>query len=402
MTTGTVHALALCGTNPRDWETSEMPVAMLLIDWDSKIGAVLKAKVPADFADYYREDLNTEIMRIFTSHAMGDATAGFSSLSIRIGGEEYGVASYYTGIVREEEQYCVSLLLTPSEDPKMYEAAITSIVTPLTNAVVALTDAELQDELDNTYRRIIRLAGMTDESRLARLFSDEVSRAVFPKLWKGGISKEELEEWLKMVTGLPSVSIDSIIAPFEELGLVKTEWVDEIGRTCVFMIKDLEIFRAPPLVSMEAASGVLDPELAAEYKSEVLEFLTEWQKTPEDTVSVAQVLADPDCYDTLSELRRRPANISELEATLGIPPKELKEAVQTLKKFRVVAEKRRKGASGEYDKWLFLLNDIRVRLFFPEYFLQTLVTDLEKTPDDPKAMEMVHQHLRLLRDNFPR
>jgi hypothetical protein len=168
------------------------------------------------------------------------------------------------------------------------------------------------------------------------------------------------------------------------------------------MIKDLEVFRAPPLMAMEAAGGVLDPELAAEYKGEVLEFLTEWQKTPEDTVSVAQVLADPDCYDTLSELRRRPVNISELEATLAIPPKELKQAIQTLKKFRIISEKRRKGASGEYDKWLFLLNDIRVRLFFPEYFLQTLVTDLEKTPDDPKQMEMVHHHLRLLRDNFPR
>jgi DNA-binding transcriptional ArsR family regulator len=379
-----------------------MPVAMLLIDWDSKIGAVLKAKVPDDFGNYYQEDLNTEAMRIFTSHAMGDATAGFSSLSIRIGGEEYAVASYYTGIVREEEQYCISLLLTTSEDPKAYEAAITSIVGPLINAVVSMTDQELQAELDNTYRRIIRLAGMTDESRLARLFSDEVSRAVFPKLWKGGISKEDLEEWLKMVTGLPSVSVDSILAPFEELGLIKTAWVDEIGRTCVFMIKDLEIFRAPPLQAMESASETLDPELAAEYKSEVLEFLTEWTKTPDDTVAMAQILADPDAYDTLTVLRRSPVNISELEATLGIPPKELKSAIQMLKKFRVVSEKRRKGASGEYDKWLFLLNDIRVRLFFPEYFLQTLVQELEKTPDDPRAMEMVHQHLRLLRDNFPR
>jgi DNA-binding transcriptional ArsR family regulator len=379
-----------------------MPVAMLLIDWDSKIGAVLKAKVPGDFADYYREDLNTEIMRIFTSHAMGDATAGFSTLTVRIGGEEYSVASYYTGIVREEEQYCVSLLLTTSEDPKSYEAAITSVISPITNAVISMTDAELQAELDNTYRRIIRLAGMTDESRLARLFSDEVSRAVFPKLWKGGISKEDLEEWLKMVTGLPSVSVDSILSPFEELGLVKTEWVDEIGRTCVFMIKDLEVFRAPPLLAMESSTGVLDPELAAEYKGEVLEFLTEWQKTPEDTVAVAEILADPDCYDVLTVLRRVPVNIAELEATLGIPPKELKSAIQSLKKYRVVSEKRRKGPSGEYDKWLFLLNDIRVRLFFPEYFLQSLVVDLEKTPEDTKAMEMVHQHLRLLRDNFPR
>ncbi|MEM4735270.1 MAG: hypothetical protein QXS20_06070, partial [Candidatus Thorarchaeota archaeon] len=156
---------------------------MLLIDWDSKIGAVLKAKVPANFADYYREDLNTEIMRIFTSHAMGDASAGFSSLSVRIGGEEYAVASYYTGIVREEEQYCLSLLLTPSEDPKMYESALISVVNPLTNAVVSMTDAELQTELENTYRRIVRLAGMTDESRLARLFSYEVSRAIVPKIW---------------------------------------------------------------------------------------------------------------------------------------------------------------------------------------------------------------------------
>ncbi|MHA2362155.1 MAG: hypothetical protein ACXAB6_09555, partial [Candidatus Thorarchaeota archaeon] len=290
----------------------------------------------------------------------------------------------------------------PSEDAKSYEAAITSVVSPLTNAVIAMTDAELQVELDNTYRRIIRLAGMTDESRLARLFSDEVSRAVFPKLWKGGITKEDLEEWLKMVTGLPSVSVDSILAPFEELGLVKTDWVDEIGRTCAFLIKDLEVFRAPPLVAMEAASSILDPELSAEYKGEVLEFLTEWQKTPEDTVSVAQILADPDAYDTLSVLRRHPVHIAELEATLGIPPKELKQAIQTLKKFRVISEKRRKGPSGEYDKWLFLLNDIRVRLFFPEYFLQTLVTDLEKTPDDTRLRELVHHHLRLLRDNFPR
>ncbi|TFG10918.1 ArsR family transcriptional regulator [Candidatus Thorarchaeota archaeon] len=379
-----------------------MPVAMLLIDWDSKIGAVLKAKVPDDFADYYREDLNTEAMRIFTSHAMGDATAGFSTLSVRVGGEEYNVASYYTGIVREEEQYCVSLLLTPSEDPKTYEAAITSVVSPITNAVISMTDAELQEELDNTYRRIIRLAGMTDESRLARLFYDEVSRAVFPKLWKGGISKEDLEEWLKMVTGLPSVSVDSILSPFEELGLVKSEWVDEIGRTCVFMIKDLEVFRAPPLTAMESAAEILDPELAAQYKAEVLEFLTEWKKTPEDTVAIAEVLADPDCYDVLTELRTRPVSVAELEASLGIPPKELRAAIETLKKYRVISEKRRKGASGEFDKWLFLLNDIRVRLFFPEYFLQDLITELEKTPDDSRAREMVHQHLRLLRDNFPR
>ena len=116
----------------------------------------------------------------------------------------------------------------------------------------------------------------------------------------------------------------------------------------------------------------------------------------------SHTMADPDAYDTLSVLRRQPTNISELEATLGIPPKELKQAIQTLKKFRVVSEKRRKGPSGEYDKWLFLLNDIRVRLFFPEYFLSTLVTELEKTPDDSRLMEMVHQHLRLLRDNFPR
>ncbi len=377
-----------------------MPVAMLLIDWDSKIGAVLKAKVPADFADTYREDLNTEIMRIFTSHAMGDASAGFATLTIRIGGEEYNVASYYTGVVREEEQYCISLLLTKLEDPKLYEGALTSVVSTLTNAVVSLTDAELQSELENTYRRIIRLAGMTDESRLARLFADEISRAVFPKLWKGGISKEELEEWLKMVTGLPSVSVDSVIAPFEELGIVKTEWVDEIGRTCIFMIKDLEIFRAPPLQAIEAASKMIDPELAAEYKAEVLEFLTEWQKTPEDTISVARVLADPDCYDILTEIRMRPVSIAELEASLGISGKDLRAAIQTLKKFRVVSEKRRKGPSGEYDKWLFLLNDVRVRLFFPEYFLQTLVADLDAS--DTRQMQMVHHHLRLLRDNFPR
>ncbi len=379
-----------------------MPVALLLIDWDSKVGAVLKAKVPENFAEYAKEDLDTEIMRIFTSHAMGDAAAGFASLSIRIGGEEYNVASYYTGVVREEEQYCVSLLLTPTEDPKMYEAAITSVVSPIVNAVISMTDAELQAELENTYRRIIKLAGMADESRLARLFADDVSRAVFPKLWKGGISKEELEEWLKMVTGLPSVSVDSIIAPFEELGLVKTEWVDAIGRTCIFMIKDIEIFRAPPLIAMEAANKVLDPEIAAEYKREVLEFLTEWQKTPEDTVAVASILSDPDCYDILVVLRNRPVNVAELEATLNIPSRELNIAIQKLKKYRVISEKRRKGTSGEFDKWLFLLNDIRVRLFFPEYFLQTLIVELEKNPDDPKQMAMVQQHLRLLRDNFPR
>ena len=380
-----------------------MPEALLLIDWDSKIGAVLKAKVPANFADYYREDLNTEIMRIFTSHAMGDAAAGFASLTVRIGGKEYNVASYYTGVVREEEQYCVSLLLGTNEDPKAYEGALTSVVPHITNAVVSMTDAELQEELENTYRRIIRLAGMTDESRLARLFADEVTRAVFPKLWKGGVSKEDLEEWLKMVTGLASVSVDSIIAPFEELGLVKTEWVDEIGRSCVFLIKDIEVFRAPPLMAMEAASKMLDPELAAEYKAEVLEFLTEWQKTPEDTVAIAEVLADPDCYDILSELRRRPVSLAELEATLKmIPAKDLRAAIQKMKKYRVVTEKRRKGPSGEYDKWLFLLNDIRVRLFFPEYFLRTLVTDLERNPDDTKMRQLVQHHLRLLRENFPR
>ncbi len=379
-----------------------MPAALLFIAWDSKIGAILQAKVPVDFADAYTEDLNTEIMRIFTAHALGEADAGFSSLTVKIGGEEYKVASYYTGIVREEEQYCVSLLLQGSEDPKAYEGALTSIVPGLVNAVAHMTADEFQHELELSFRKIIRLAGMTDESRLARLFTDEVARAVWPKLWRGGISKEDMTEWLKMVTGLASISIDSVIAPFEVLGLVKEEWVDEVGRTCLFLVSDIDVLRAPPLTSIENANTVLDPDEVADYKKMTKEFLEEWQKTPEDTIAIAEILSDPDTYDILTILRERPHSLSEIEARVDMPARDLKAAIQKMLKYRVITEIRKRNMGGEYEKWYLLLTDIRIRRFWPEYFISSLIQELEKNPEDKKAIQMANQHLRLLRESYPR
>ena len=80
-----------------------MPKGAILVRWDDKLGIVLEARYP----ETLRINEN-QLMRIFTTHAMGGGLSGFLTMNI----ENLSVASYYSGLPPEgQDQYYLALIL---------------------------------------------------------------------------------------------------------------------------------------------------------------------------------------------------------------------------------------------------------------------------------------------------
>ena len=93
-------------------EVIKIPKGIAVIKWDDKEGVILDSKYPEDLK--IEQD---EIMRIYTSHAMGEGRPGL--LSIKLSGAD-NVLSYFTGI-DVQTQYAIAILMDIDEDTNWFE-----------------------------------------------------------------------------------------------------------------------------------------------------------------------------------------------------------------------------------------------------------------------------------------
>ncbi|MEM1884470.1 MAG: hypothetical protein QXZ24_02555, partial [Candidatus Jordarchaeales archaeon] len=246
-----------------------MPLGMIVVRWDNRLGAVLEAKYPPQLR--VTED---QIMKIYTAHAMsiGEAPAGF--LSLRVG--DLNVASYYGGW---DINYYVALILTPEEDADSYEDGLTEIASYIFSK---LEDEAYKEELEELFNKLVRFPSLTEEQKMAVALSDPIRRALFEKMTEEGSSTlSDLETWLKYKFELKSVELFSLLTPLVKNGLISLRWVEGLPSQCAFLVRDVFVARVPArAIVKKAQSNEWGAEASSEYLDEVKDFFRNYALTP--------------------------------------------------------------------------------------------------------------------------
>jgi hypothetical protein len=368
-----------------------MPLGLGVTRWDDKSGLRVVGVFPSDL-DVSEENM----LRVFTAHAMGKPEAGFLTMTLE--GTQLAVASWYSGIRRGKDQFCVMLFLNLDEEARAYEEGLTLA----SNEIVEnIGEPEFIEYLGEMFDKLKRMVELSIEQRLAKVFVDQETRLLMHKLSRGGIPGEELREWLELQTGKHYPDLGLLTLPLLRSGIVDEDWVNAVSDNCVFMVNDLFGARYPPEQALKLAkSGGLSSEQAAEYEKRVAEFFSGYAWSEDDTIQLGQLLLDPDIYDVTKVLRRRIVHKSELA---GIVEKKaaLDAVIRRLESAKVITTmgsttvKQKRGG----DPFVMLLSDIHFESFFPEFLVLRLEERLAQKDIHP---DIAKRHLELLAEHYMR
>jgi hypothetical protein len=368
-----------------------MPSGLSVCRWDDKVGLRVVGIYPRNLN--VSED---DMLRVFTAHAMGKPEAGFLTMTLE--GTNLAVASFYTGILRGRDQFCIMLFMDLEEEPRAYEEGLTLASSEI---VENIGEPEFVEYLGEVFEKLKRMVELSVEQRLAKVFVDQETRLLMHKLARGGIPAEELREWLELQTGKHYPDLGLVTLPLLRSGLVEEDWINAVSDNCVFLVNDLLGARFPPEQSMKLAkSGGLNKEQYREYENRIKSFFEKYQWTEEDTIMIGQLLLDPDIYDVAKTLRRKIAHKSELtgvvekEASLDNVLRRLEQAEVTTKMGGDSIE-----VSAQDDPLIMLTADVHFESFFPEFLVLRLQERLEAKDIHP---DIAKRHLELLSETYMR
>jgi hypothetical protein len=360
-----------------------MPRGIVTVKWDDTKGTVLRAKHPEDL-----QLTADEMMRIFTSHAMGEGKPGFMSMKL----ETMNVASYYTGLAaRGEPQYYIALVLGSDEDAGMFEEPLTETAR---NLLKSIDKDSFLDQLVKSYGRLSDYVRLTDEQRLALIILDPTRKLIFKKLSETSLSKIELQEWLEQELQTQIADMDLLLVPLIRTNLIKKAVVEGITGDCLFLIRDMFVTLAPPeRIVTKILKGEIKGEMAEASRIEMTNFFKEYKMSDDATANVAEILSDMDNYDIISRLRNDIIDKEELAKQTKKPVGEIEKLIKKLKKLGVVEEM--KDMEGHIV--CVLKADPQISLFFPEYMVDNIRA---RWSSGEVSKEMAVKYLQLLREEF--
>ncbi|MHA1732264.1 MAG: hypothetical protein ACTSU5_09985 [Promethearchaeota archaeon] len=351
-----------------------MPVGMVIMRWDERVGAEVCATYPDDV-----QVTEKTLMQVYSTHEYS-GEAGMVSMMVG----PLNVASYYTG---PEQGYYVMLLLSLDEDPDAYEDGLADVA----RQVLASLDGDAYKALvPSLFQRVSVYPSLNDEQRLAMTLSDEVKRMVVERLRdEGSVMKSELAVWLKDTYRAGFVDIESTLGALVKDGLVSIASVKGAPSESAFLVADVLVMRAPPVTLVkEAASRGLPAELVGDYAAEVRTYFEGYTPSPEDELKILEVLVDPSAYEVITLLRSAIATRDDLEK---LKKKGVEDVDATLKLLwgADLLLVLRDSSGNEY---YGLKDDPVVERFFPEYLVNVVRKCYrERTKSDVVLVQTLEQ-----------
>jgi len=359
-----------------------MPRGMIIIRWDDKFGAILEHKYPDNL-----EITQEQVMRIFTTHALGDAKPGFLSMKI----EDLNVASYYTGVSVSTNQYCISLILDSEEDADIYEEILSEVASDLLRKI---DDPNFSQILIKEYEKISKLTKIEIEQRYAMIFSDNLRLLVLNKLTEEPITRTELLNYIEEQSNLPMLDFDILIAPLIKTGLVKSAFVEGIPDECYFLVRDIIAVRGPVENLLNAAkAGELPGGISSKYLNLVESFFKNYTPSIEDSSNISKLIINYDYYSLLKLLREKPVKHDELKEVLSLDNGELNKILDDFKKNNLIEF----ISDSEGKTWVILISDIKFITFFPEYLIDVIRSKWNEGNID---QSLAIKHLNLLNEEY--
>jgi hypothetical protein len=351
-----------------------MPQGFVITEWTEDQGLVIKLNYPEDLTI----DLD-DMMRIFYAHITGAGAAG--NVLVRLEKARSNVSSYFTGM-QSDMPIMINLMLELGEDPEMFGEALLQEVnqdiikylrqmnTNISQSYEFLKSIKLY--LRNTLILLDRLKNLSKEQRLAQIYISEKASAILEALRERSVSRRQLQGIIEEKLNKVVTNIEYVLDPFIKTGLIMQDWVEGDTDITLFLLNDFTIYRTPVSKLVEDAKKNLPtPEVASKYLEEVTNFFTNYKPSIDDNIIIAWTLMNPDNYDYITLFRERGYPINKI-------PKGPGESIDQIGSFLKGMEENQilKVIKDSKDTlWVFLLTDIVVDTFYPEYLIEKIRKD---------------------------
>lgn len=369
-----------------------MPHGYIITEWTEDQGLVIKLSYPEDL----KIDLD-DMMRIFYAHITGAGAAG--NVLVRLEKARSNVSSYFTGM-ESNMPVMINLMLELGEDPEMFgEAVLQEINQDLLNYLKQMSTNVAQSYeivkniklyLRNTLILLDRLKNLSKEQRLAQIYTSEKARTILEALQERSLSRRALQGVIEEKLQKIIPNIEYILDPFIKTGLLMQDWVEGDTDITLFLLNDFTIFRSPvSKVVEDAKKNKPSPEVAAKYLEEVAQFFSNYKPNYEDNLKIARTLMNPDYYDYITLFRERGYPINKIPKGPGVSLDQVGSLLQSMLDDQII-----KIIKDSKDTlWVFLLTDIVVQTFYPEYMIEKIRKDrMEKKLNKSVAIK----HLEFL------
>jgi hypothetical protein len=356
-----------------------MPIGLVLMRWDERIGAETLAKYPEEL-------LVTEktLMQVYSTHEYNQE-AGM--ISLMAGAST--IASYFSG---PDHSLYIILVLTVDEDPDTFEDGLADIC----RLIVQNMEGDAYKQiLPSLFQRVSIYPKLDEEQRLMMLYFDETKRVVLQRLREeGSIARSEVGVWLKDLYKTGFIDLESVISSFVKAGIVKQISVQQLAVETLYICGDVLIYRQPVvnIVKNPTARG-LPVELTNDYITECKTFFESYTPNEEDNISMVETLLDPQIYETIKLMRQAVVTRDDLEKLQKKGVEDLEMVLKRLWKTNFLAVMQ-DPAGNEY---FALKSDICIKKVFPEYILNTIRRDYN---DKVKNEMVLLEHLTILEDTY--
>jgi len=356
-----------------------MPVGLVLMKWDERVGTEILAKYPEEITV-----TDKTLMQVYSTHEYSGESG---MISLMVG--SLNIASYYTG---PEKGYYILLLLNLDDDPDAYEGGLAD-----TSRIILqnLEDEAYLQLIPSLFRRLSVYPTLNAEQRLAMTYQDEIKRMIINRLREEGVvSKSELMVWLKDRYKQGFVDLEGVLIELIKREIIKEASVKGMPSELIFLTNDIIMMRIPPVQLLkDPADRGLPSQLVEDYRTETKKFFQNYRPSENDNLTIIDVLINPQVYETLRLLRTAIVTRNDLEKLKKKGVDDVDEVLKMLwesQMIQVFQDERN-------NEYYALLSDFYVELIFPKYLINIIKEEYEKKS---KADQVLIEYLNVLENTY--
>ena len=356
-----------------------MPVGLVLMKWDERVGTEILAKYPDEITV-----TDKTLMQVYSTHEYSGESG---MISLMVG--SLNIASYYTG---PEKGYYILLLLNLDDDPDAYEGGLAD-----TSRIILqnLEDEAYLQLIPSLFRRLSVYPTLNAEQRLAMTYQDEIKRMIINRLQEEGVvSKSELMVWLKDRYKQGFVDLEGVLIELIKREIIKEASVKGMPSELIFLTNDILMMRIPPVQLLKDPSDRgLPSQLVGDYRTETKKFFQNYRPSENDNLSVIDVLINPQVYETLRLLRTAIVTRNDLEKLKKKGVDDVDEVLKMLWESQMIQV----FQDDRNNEYYALLSDFYVELIFPKYLINIIKEEYEKKS---KADQVLIEYLNVLENTY--
>ena len=356
-----------------------MPVGLVVMKWDERVGTEILAKYPEEITVS-----DKTLMQVYSTHEYSGESG---MISLMVG--SLNIASYYTG---PEKGYYILLLLNLDDDPDAYEGGLVDAARII---LQNLEDDAYLSMIPSLFQRLSVYPTLSDEQRLAITYQDEIKRMIIERLRdEGVVSKSELMVWLKDKYKQGFVDLEGILIELIKREIIKEASVKGMPSELIFLTNDILMLRVPPVQLLEDPSDKGLPAILVEdYRTEVKKFFQNYKPSEQDNLRMIDTIINPQVYETLRLLRTAIVTRNDLEKLKKKGVEDIDDVLKTLWDAQMIQV----FQDEKNNEYYALLSDFHISLIFPKYLLRVIKEEYEKKS---KADQVLIEYLDVLESTY--